>query len=214
VTFQNRVTPAGDLLAVADRGTLTGNRGVLHDERGVIVRTFQVRRWIICELAFRGWYRPVMTPRRYTHLFFLDEATALAAGHRPCSTCRNAAYQRFRRCWAEGLAALGEAVTSVPGADAMDAVLHGQRRLRRAGPPPTHSQEAAGLPDGVFVAEPDGAWLVSAGALLRWTPGGYTDRRPLPTGTLAVLTPPVTTAAIRAGYAPGLHPSARARGGT
>jgi hypothetical protein len=201
------VTPAGDLVAVADRGTLTGNRGVLHDEAGVIVRDFQVRRWIICELAFRGWYRPVMTPGRYTHLFFLDEATALAAGHRPCATCRNAAYQRFRRCWAAGAA--GPAV-ELPGADSMDAVLHGQRRLG-SGPRPAHPEAPSDVPDGVFVDRPDGAWLVRGGVLLRWTPGGYTDRVPFlpdPAGSLAVLTPPATVAAIRAGYVPQLHPSA------
>jgi hypothetical protein len=200
--FQNRVTPAGDLIAVADRGLLTGNRGVLHDARGVIVRRSQVRRWIACTLVFGDRHREVMTPGRYTHLFFLDEATALAAGHRPCAECRRADYRRFGDCWA---AAHGRA--AAPGADSIDAVLAAERALtdgrRRCRPYPANA-----LPDGTFVHWQDAAWLVGAGLLLRWTPGGYTERRPLPRGTLQALTPPAVIAVIGAGFRPGLHPSA------
>jgi hypothetical protein len=203
VPYRNRVTPDGDLIAVEARGTLTGNRGVLHDERGEIVRRGQVRRWITCRLEFRGRYREVMMPGRYTHLFFLDEATALAAGHRPCAECRHADHRRFRDCWA---AAAGDP-EHPPGADAMDAVL-ARERARADGRRRTVPEPAAGLPDGVMVSGSDGPWLVLAGALWRWTPAGYTDRRPLPRGTLDVLTPPATLAAVRAGYRPVVHPSA------
>jgi hypothetical protein len=203
--FQNRVTPGGELIAVAELGTLTGNRGVLHNDRGEIVRRSQVRRWITCVLAFGNRHRVVMTPRRYTHLFFLDDATALAAGHRPCGECRNADYQQFRRCWAAALT-----MPAPPRAESIDDVLHHERALadarRRTGP-----RESGELPDGVFVDWQDGPWLVCGAELLRWTPGGYTDRRTLPRGQVAVLTPPTTVAVIRAGFSPRLHPSASAQ---
>jgi hypothetical protein len=205
MAFQNRVTPAGDLIAVADRGTLTGNRGVLHDQGGRIVRRSQVRRWIICELAFRDRHRVVMAPDRYTHLFFLDEATALSAGHRPCAECRRADYQRFQRGWA---AACG--LTDLPGATAMDDRLDGERALA-GGRRRTDPQQSGTLPDGVFVDWRDLAWLVCEGQLLRWMPGGYTERRSLPTGLVPVLTPPTTVEVIRAGFAARLHPTAGSR---
>ncbi len=194
--WQNRVTPEGDLIAVAERGTLTGNRGVLHDGGGRIVRRSQVRRWIICVLEFRDRYRAVMTPNRYTHLFFLDEATALAAGHRPCAECRNAAYQHFRRCWADGLG-----LADLPAAGAMDDVLDAERRLS-AGRRVTWPQEVSALPDGTFVQWHGEPCLLARGTLRRWTPGGYAETFPLPDARLPVLTPRSTVAAIRAGFHP------------
>jgi hypothetical protein len=210
--YRNRVAPTGDLIAVPERGTFTGNRGVLHAEGGRIVRRSQVRRWIICVLEFRGRHRTVMAPRRYTHLFFLDEATALAAGHRPCAECRYADERRFRACWAAGR---GE--PAMPRVGAVDDVLHAERALV-AGLRSTVPMDAAGLPDGAVVLAAGGAGdgsgtgrgpeLVVGGSLLRWTPGGYRERRPLPAGELPVLTPPSTVAALRAGYRPALHPTA------
>src|SRR3954451_8147614 len=99
---QNRVTPFGEIVAVPERGTMMGNRGVLHDARGRIFRPWQVKRWLICLLEFRGRHRAVMAPNRYTELFFLDEATALAAGHRPCFECRRGRFLAFRDAWAAG----------------------------------------------------------------------------------------------------------------
>jgi hypothetical protein len=213
--YRNRVTPTGDLLAVPERGTLTGNRGVLHDAGGQIVRRTQSRRWIICLLQFRRRHRQVMAPRRYTHLFFLDEATALAAGHRPCAECRRTDYEAFRRCWPPapdlGVGGASRASTGpggaakraphagLPAADAIDAVLHRERALvdgRRRARPAT----ATDLPDGTFVVLEDHPWLLRSGGLWRWTPGGYGDERPVPSGPLAVLTPPSTVDALRAGY--------------
>src|SRR5436309_13030535 len=123
MTWRNRVTPFGEIVAVAARGTLMGNRGVLHNAERSIVRDSQTRRWIACRLEFRGRHREVMTPGRWTELFFLDEATALAAGHRPCAECRNADYKVFQAAWQRGVPAV-EAT-----ADAMDALLHDERRL-------------------------------------------------------------------------------------
>jgi hypothetical protein len=198
--LQNRVTPFGELVAVAARGTMMGNRGVLHDDRRRIVRSAQVRRWIACVLEFRGRKRTVMLPQRYTELFFLDEATAFAAGHRPCAECRNADYRRFRALWE---ATHGGSA----GADAMDAILDAERREGRR--QRTHRAEIGTLPDGAFVARAGAAWLVLGSELLAWSAGGYTERRARPNAGVAdVLTAPSLVAVIRAGYRPELHPSA------
>src|SRR3954453_3806627 len=133
--LQNRVTPLGELVAVPERGLLYGNRGVLHDSEGRIRRRFQGRRWIACRLEFRGRRRhPLLQPGRYTELFFLDEATALAAGHRPCAECRREDYRRFVALWQE----LHPGETR---ADAIDARLHAERL---AG---THRARLDSLPD-------------------------------------------------------------------
>ncbi|HWE38235.1 MAG TPA: hypothetical protein VG406_16815 [Isosphaeraceae bacterium] len=206
---QNRVTPAGAIVAVPARGTMMGNRGVLHDADGRIRRPWQVRRWLICVLEFRGRRRTVMAPNRYTELFFLDEATGLAAGHRPCFECRRARYLAFRDAWATGNlpGVRPEAIT----AGMMDDRLHAER----VGPGRsklTDTSSLDALPDGVFVTRdgPDGdPLLVLGGALLHWSPGGYHRRRSRPRGTsVTVLTPKSTVAAIRAGYMPEIHPSA------
>ena len=188
---QNRVTPLGDLIATPERGLVYGNRGCLHDAEGHIRRRYAGRRWIACRLRFRGWQRgPLMRPGRFTELFFLDEATALAAGHRPCALCRREDYDRFR---------------GPLRADALDARLHRERLA------PPQRQPVADLPDGAFVLLDGAPWLVAGGALRRWTPGGYTDGAAAPE-TAPVLTPPTTLAVLRAGWdpvVPFLHPSGR-----
>ncbi|TMC08549.1 MAG: hypothetical protein E6J41_13020 [Chloroflexi bacterium] len=200
---QNRVTPYGDLIATEARGTLMGNRGCIHSDDERVVRRWQVRRWIACALSFRGRWRYVMPPGRWTALFFLDEATALAAGHRPCAECRWADYRRFQDAF---LAAHpGHPV----GADAMDRTLHearvGEGRRKR-----TYAAPAGSLPEGAFVEVDGRPWLVRGPELLAWTPSGYAGRRPRPAGEVTVLTPAPAVAAIRARYAPGVHPSAGA----
>src|SRR5579872_4878699 len=141
--LQNRVTPYGELVAVPERGEMMGNRGVLHNDARQIVRPWQLRRWITCVTEFRGRYRQVMRPHSYTELFFLDEATAFAAGHRPCAECRNADYKRFRALWETGFC-------GVKSVDAIDAVLHAERlegQTKR-----TSKAEVATLPDGTYVS--------------------------------------------------------------
>lgn len=199
--LRNRVTPAGDLIATECRGTMYGNRGVLHNDDLELVRRHQVRRWLVCVLEFRGRRRKIMQPRRYTELFFLDEAVALAAGHRPCAECRHADYQSFRAAW---MAARGLAVE--PAADDIDLVLHGQR-CPVDGARVTYEAPLGDLPDGVFIRWDEDSWLLRDGHLLRWTPGGYTDRRDPFDGQAAVLTPRSTVDTIRAGYRPSVHPS-------
>ena len=199
--LRNRVTPSGELIATTHRGTMYGNRGVLHNEDLALVRRYQVRRWLVCVLEFRGRRRPIMRPRRYTELFFLDEAVALAAGHRPCAECRHAAYQTFRTAWAAALA-----LPAKPAADDIDRVLHWERRLV-GGARVTCPAPLSELPDGVFIVRDGESWLVHGGGLRRWTPAGYTERIDRFDGPAAVLTPRATVAAIRAGYQPLLHPS-------
>jgi len=202
---QNRVSPLGELVADPARGLVYGNRGCLHDDSGRIVRGYQVRRWIACRLEFRDRRRsPLVQPGRYTELFFLDEATALAAGHRPCAECRRADYTRFLERWAE----------RHPGesrADAIDLRLHAER-LDSGGRRRFHEAPLARLPDGAFVLL-DGEPYVVAGSTLRlWTPRGYMARVPRPArGTATLITPPSLVEHLRdrsSSALPLLHPSA------
>ena len=199
VPLQNRVTPFGEILALPGRGLMMGNRGVLHDERRRIVRATQVKRWIACHVEFRGRHRTIMKPRSYTELFFLDEATAFSAGHRPCAECRNADYRRFRCLWR---ALFGE----LAGADEIDAVLHAERldgRVKR-----TSSAEWTSLPDGTYVVVDGRARVIWRSELAAWNDNGYGDRRARPhRGTVEVLTPPSVVQIFRAGYVPGVHPT-------
>jgi hypothetical protein len=203
VPLCNRVSPLGDIVSVDARGTLWGNRGgCLHDAEGHILRTHTSKAWITCVLEFKGWWRPVMTPGTFTELFFLDEATALAAGHRPCYLCRRADAVAFADAFAAGAGTAGPL-----RAPAMDAVLHPLRRP--TGPHrPTWRARARDLPDGTIVRRDDGEWLVSERALRRWSFVGYGAPERLPSGSLAVLTPEPTVRAIAAGYDVALHPTA------
>jgi hypothetical protein len=198
--MQNRVTPLGDLIADPARGLVYGNRGCLHDEHGRIRRRYGVKRWIACRLEFRGWHRsPLMQPGRFTELFFLDEATALAAGHRPCALCRRADYDRLAAIWAE-------LHPGQKGADAIDAQIHGERLG------PRRSARLGDLPDGVFVLDDGAPCLVFGSRLLRWKPAGYDDSRPQPEhAQLEVITPPSLVSLLERGWdplVPLLHPTA------
>jgi hypothetical protein len=200
--LQNRVTPLGELIATPARGLVYGNRGCLHDEAGRIRRRYAVKRWIACRLEFRGWRRsPLLQPGRFTELFFLDEATALAAGHRPCALCRRADYDRFVEVWR--VLHPGQV-----GADAIDAQLHAERVApdgRRL-----HDAQLEELPDGAFVLEGGEPWLVLGGRLLRWTPAGYDAAKRRPRGDAVLITPPSLVALLRTGWSPlvpFVHPS-------
>jgi hypothetical protein len=195
---QNRVTPLGELIADPARGLVYGNRGCLHDDAGRIRRDWQVKRWIACRLEFRGRRREaLLQPGRYTELFFLDEVTALAAGHRPCAECRRADYDRFLELVG------GESAASI------DARLHAERL--RGGERRLHTASYDELPDGAFVLEGGTPRLVLRHELLTWTPAGYTDRAPRPEGAAAVITPPSLLTILAAGWeplVPLVHPSA------
>lgn len=202
---QNRVTPFGEIEAVAARGLLTGNRGILHDTEAKLGRArWRHAHWIVCLLAFKDIHRQVMSPGSWTELFFLDEAVALAAGHRPCAYCRREDFRRFAEAWraARGLA-------QPPRAPEIDRLLHKARIDARTRRRATFAAEPRQLPEGCFFADDDGgAWLVHQRRALRWTHQGYDGTRPLGGRLRPVLTPSPTVAVLRAGYAPMLHPSA------
>jgi hypothetical protein len=157
---RNRVTPLGELIATPERGLVYGNRGCLHDADGRIRRSHNGRRWIACRLEFAGRRRaPLMAPGRYTELFFLDEATALAAGHRPCAECRRSDYVRLTECWRE-------LHPEQLGADAIDAQLHAERLVPGTRRRRLHWMPFADIPDGGMVLIDDTPHLVLAGQLL------------------------------------------------
>jgi hypothetical protein len=201
---QNRVTPFGTIVRPPDgspaRGDFLGNRGCLHDAHGQLRgRPWRTRAWITCRLAFKGRRRALMQPGRWTELFFLDEATAFAAGHRPCGECRWHDYQRFRASWPE---LAGQPVAAV------DAVLHAER-VDRAGRQIVRPMAAAELPDGTLVARETapGAPLLKWGdRLYAWSLDGYGPPGPLPASVLA-LTPPALIAVLRRGYRLAIHAS-------
>ena len=195
--LQNRVTPLGELIADPARGLVYGNRGCLHDEAGRIRRRYNGKRWIACRLRFRGWHRhPLLQPGRFTELFFLDEATAFAAGHRPCALCRREDYNRFVEIW-------HEIHPGQTGADAIDAQLHSERVVPSTRGQRHHDARFDELPDGASVLHDGEPYLVLGPQLLRWTAAGYRDPVSRPSGSRAVLiTPPSTVEILRAGWQP------------
>ena len=198
--LQNRVTPFGEIVALAGRGLLTGNRGILHDDDRRIVRPFQVRRWLTCRLEYRGIRRTLMRPHSWTELFFLDEATSLGAGHRPCAECRREEYKRFCALWKTRYGAS-------TSADLIDRKLHANRISRRK--KLTFAEDIANVPDGAFVVLEGRARLVWNAKLLAWSDAGYVHSLPRSVhGEVEVLTPRPIVQILRAGYVPAVHPSA------
>jgi hypothetical protein len=203
---QNRVNPFSELIATPERGLVYGNRGCLHDHAGRIRSRWNGRRWISCQLRFKDWRRTaLLQPGKFTELFFLDEATAFAAGHRPCALCRRADYNRFVAIWQ----------TLHPGrssADAIDAVLHDERVDHDTRRQRHHDASMDELPDGTFVLHEDAPHLVLGDSLLPWSAGGYQSRSRRPTRRQArVITPPSLVAVLRTSWeslVPVVHPSA------
>ncbi|WP_315737457.1 hypothetical protein [Bradyrhizobium sp. SZCCHNR1093] len=201
--LQNRVTPTGDIVATPHRGLFTGNRGIIHDPatKTLLRKRWSSPAWLVCLCDFRGRRREVMAGRSWTELFFLDEATAFAAGHRPCFYCRRDDAKRFRAAWEEGNGVRSLRVSEI------DRVLHRERLDRgrkRLHPLP---MPLAALPDGAMVQAGEESFLIRKGWALPWSAAGYDAPRAEITDAL-LLTPPSTLRAIKAGYAPVLHPSA------
>jgi hypothetical protein len=199
---RNRVTPMGDIEAIALRGAWTGNRGILHSGRE-IVRFHASDLWITCALEFRGRWHEQWRPRHYTFLYFHDEAVSFAAGHRPCAECRRESYNAYRAAWAAGLDA------DRPSAAAMNKQLHGERLVRGTHRRRLHPGSWSDLPDGAFVLLPAPAVVVGS-HLAEWTAHGYRQRHRRPQrGTAIVITPPSSVAAMRAGYPVQIDDAAR-----
>ena len=197
---RNRVTPLGDIEAFPLRGAWTGNRGVLH-EGHEIVRFHASNLWITCALQFRDYGREQWLPRRWTHLFFHDEAVSFAAGHRPCGECRRPSYGAYRDRFP----------AARPSAQEMNRQLHGERIVRGTHRRRLHDLPVSGLPDGAFVLLGGGPYLVLGDAVVAWTREGYAARRPRPVrGTVPVITPPSTLDVLRAGYQVQIDPGAGA----
>jgi hypothetical protein len=204
MSFQNRVDPFGELNADRSRGLLMGNRGgrIHTDDQKLTRRRWASRQWICCVLDFKNRQRDVWS-RFYTELFFLDEVTALAAGHRPCFECRRRDAEIFAECWRQAFK-----LRSRPRAAEMDAVLHAERLDGRA--KRLHRRGIDSLPDGAIVTLEQGAFAVRGNALLQWTPTGYDARRRRPRGiAVDVLTPPAILSVLAGGYSPQWHPSAQ-----
>jgi len=199
--LQNRVTPIGNIIATSDRGMFTGNRGIIHDPetRTLLKKRWSTHAWLTCVLEFRGRRRKVMGGRSWTELFFLDEATAFAAGHRPCFFCRREDANRFRAAWERG-----NRVREAHAPD-IDAALHRERfaSAKRLHPLPMAIEK---LPDGAMVQAGEDSFLIVKGRPLSWSPAGY---RAVKGGLkdAKLLTPPSTLRAFMAGYRPVLHRS-------
>ncbi len=204
---QNRITPFGEIIATPARGTLMGNRGCLHNGKQQIVRQYQGKRWIICVLEFKGRRHGIMTPGQYTELFFLDEAAALAAGHRPCAECSRPRFESFRALWARANPELAHGAQ--PLATVIDQALH-EERIAAAPKRAAYMEKFEALPEGSFVALEDGrAYLVYQNLLWPWQAEGYGHSLVPPRDRLVqVLTPRSIVRTLAAGYHAEIHAAA------
>ncbi len=204
---QNRVTPCGEIVAYPERGLFMGNRGVLVDQHGNLTsRRWSTHAWIICALEFKGRRLPLAEPGHNTQLFFLDEATALAAGHRPCGECRRADFSQFKSLWLEANPSLIAGPN--PSIQQIDRIIHAERVHPRTRIKITYRNNIDALANGVFIALDDArdACMVWDDALWRWSPRGYSARISRPRGaSVTVLTPRSIARTLAAGYVPVVH---------
>ena len=199
--LQNRVDPFGQLIRTSARGTWMGNRGLIHNEQQQIIQPFRLKAWITCVLEFKDRHREVMTPNLYTELFFLDEATAFSAGHRPCAECRRADFNRFKAAWVKGNPLYMYHMKSPIGE--IDEILH-RERLNPNGSKSTYRENRGNLPEGSFIEYKGSPYMIShSNRVIHWTPFGYTDSIKLsPSIEVNVLTPKSIVNAFRSGYLP------------
>lgn len=198
--FQNRVNPFGELIKTPARGSLMGNRGVIHNDHGEIKQPYKLKAWITCLLEFKGRKFTIMAPQRWTALFFLDEATAFAAGHRPCNECRRDDFRKFKSLWIKGNPEYG--FTMKTKIAEIDAALHNER-INSNREKITFEMNISEIPDGTFVSVNSTAFLLFQSSLYEWTPHGYKNATPLPSfSRLTVLTPKSIVRMFAAGYVP------------
>lgn len=214
MTLQNKVLPTGEIVADSARGMFTGNRGCLHDDQQRLGQArWKGKAWISCALHYKGRQRQIMAPRRWTELFFLDEAVAMAAGHRPCALCRSAAYAAFRRAWRGQLPdmvpemvpdmapGLAPGLAGPISASEMDSALH-HARVAPNRDQRRYEADAAGLPDGCFILWQGQAHLLWGDQMLSYSPSGYALPVQRPSCHVTVLTPAPMVGVLRAGYRP------------
>ena len=206
--YQNRVDPFGQFHAIKARGAWMGNRGILHNEAGQILVQWRLKRWITCTLNFKGRRRQIFTPHRYSELFFLDEATAFSAGHRPCAECRRERYKEFCLAWSAANPDLSKG--NVLGADDIDRQLHLERAVRGGGKQSYESNLAA-LPSGTFIDRSGVTHLLWNGNLHQWTFDGYglPISNSAPSEKVRVITPASIVSTFKGGFVPQVHESAR-----
>jgi len=203
--LQNRVNPLGKLIRTKARGSWTGTRGLIHNDKKEVVRLFKHKTWITCKLEFKGRKRIMMTPNLYTELFFLDEATAFSAGHRPCAECRREEFNRFKQFWLQGNSSYDfNLKTKIRE---IDEIIH-EERINMEQEKVTYKEKISMLPDGTFILIDQEAFLVMGKKMYRWTEYGYEKEIELPgKGTVTVLTPKSIVNTLRAGYVPQIHSS-------
>jgi hypothetical protein len=190
--FQNRVNPYGELCVNTARGMFMGNRGLLHNEHQQIVRPFKEIRWIICKLQFKNWHRPIMKKGQYTELFFMDEATALAAGHRPCAECQRERYLQYKEKWQIGNNKIIHKIGEI------DAILHAERLSKIK--PAFHIQD---LPNGTLIEYNALPYLMHNEQIYEWTFEGYKSPIKLTQNPIIQLITPISTVnAIKSGFVP------------
>jgi hypothetical protein len=201
--LQNRVDPFGTIITTTARGSYMGNRGVIHNNHKEITHLFKHRAWITCSLEFKGRKRPVMAPDRWTELFFIDEATAFAAGHRPCFECRKDDATRFKACWIKGNPTYKFSMkTSIKE---IDEIIHSER-IDAGKKKVIHQRMSSHIAEGTFVTINGDAYIYWKDRLHRWTPFGYEDAIPVPQASLlTVLTPNSIVNAFCAGYVPQIQ---------
>jgi len=206
--LQNRVDPFGQLIRTSARGAWMGNRGMIHNDHQQIIRPFRLKAWITCLLEFKGRRREVMTPNLYTELFFLDEATAFSAGHRPCAECRRTDFNRFKAAWVQGNPLYMYDMKTPIGE--IDEILH-RERMNPNGIKFTYKEILGDLPEGSFIEYNGKPYLISqSNRIMRWTPFGYADFIKIPlTAEVDVLTPKSIVHCFRSGYIPQTSESTR-----
>lgn len=198
--LQNRVDPFGNIIRTPARGAWMGNRGILHNDQQEVLLPFKLKAWITCKLEFNGRKRKVMAPHRYTELFFLDEATSFAAGHRPCFECRREDFRKFKSYWLKGNPEYHfDEKTSIKK---IDDILH-KERIKRDRSKVTYEENIISIPDGSFILINENAYLVFNKKMYLWSPFGYDKAISLPgENKITVLTPRSIVNMFRAGYMP------------
>ena len=206
--LQNRVDPFGQLIRTSARGAWMGNRGLIHNEHQQIIRPYRLKAWITCVLEFKGRRREVMTPNLYTELFFLDEATAFSAGHRPCAECRRADFNRFKAAWVQGNPLYMYNMKTPIGE--IDEIIQ-RERINQEGAKSTYKDNLGNLPEGSFIEYFGKPYMIRhSNRVINWTPFGYTDSiQLLPATEVNVLTPKSIVNMLQSGYLPQIHESAR-----